>query len=40
MFQPKDGGEARPALDLVAHGALTAYHLTRKRRAMSGGTEP
>jgi hypothetical protein len=34
VFQPKDGGEARPALDLVAHGALTAYHLTRKRRAM------
>lgn len=27
-------GQARPALDLVAHGLLTAYHVTRKRRAM------
>lgn len=27
-------GHARPALDLVAHGLLTSYHITRKRRAM------
>lgn len=27
-------GHARPALDLVAHGLLTSYHVTRKRRAM------
>ena len=28
------GGNARPALDLVAHQVLTAYHVTRKRDAM------
>lgn len=27
-------GAARPALDLVAHAAVTAYHVTRKRAAM------
>jgi single-stranded DNA-binding protein len=27
-------GHARPALDLVAHGLLTSYHVTRKRKAM------
>ncbi|NIF78890.1 single-stranded DNA-binding protein [Paraburkholderia sp. Cy-641] len=27
-------GEARPALDMVAHGVLTAYHVQRRRRAM------
>ncbi len=27
-------GHARPALDLVAHLVLTAYHVTRKRDAM------
>lgn len=27
-------GQARPALDLVAHGLLTSYHVTRKRKAM------
>lgn len=27
-------GQARPALDLVAHGLLTAYHVTRKRKAV------
>ncbi|MDP2064638.1 MAG: single-stranded DNA-binding protein [Burkholderiaceae bacterium] len=27
-------GKARPALDMVAHGVLSAYHVTRKRRAM------
>lgn len=29
-------GEAKPGLDLVAHCALTPYHLTRKRRAVRG----
>jgi len=29
-------GNARPALDLVAHQVLTAYHVTRKRKAMEG----
>lgn len=27
-------GQARPALDLVAHGLLTSYHVSRKRKAM------
>ncbi|APC68151.1 single-stranded DNA-binding protein [Ralstonia pseudosolanacearum] len=27
-------GEARPALDMVAHAVLTAYHVKRKRQAM------
>ncbi|MFZ4626293.1 MAG: single-stranded DNA-binding protein, partial [Rhodoferax sp.] len=29
-------GTAKPALDLVAQQVLTAYHVTRKRRAVSG----
>jgi single-stranded DNA-binding protein len=29
-------GNAHPALDLVAHGVLTAYHVSRKRRAAQG----
>lgn len=36
-------GVAKPSLDLVAHGVLTAYHVTRKRKAVAGrqqdGTE-
>lgn len=28
-------GNPRPALDLVAHGLVTPYHVTRKRRAMA-----
>lgn len=27
-------GNARPALDLVAHAVLTSYHVTRKRNAV------
>lgn len=30
-------GEARPALDLVAHAINTAYHVSRKRQAMEDG---
>ncbi|MFM0501870.1 single-stranded DNA-binding protein [Paraburkholderia caffeinilytica] len=30
-------GEARPALDMVVHGVLTAYHVQRKRRALQPG---
>jgi len=30
-------GEARPALDMVAHAVLTAYHVSRKRQAMQDG---
>lgn len=33
VWQPKEG-EARPALDLLAHAVLTPYHITRKRNAM------
>ena len=29
-------GEARPALDVLAHQALSTYHATRKRRAVRG----
>ena len=32
VWQPKDG-EARPALDLVAHAIVSIYNVTRKRRA-------
>jgi hypothetical protein len=30
-------GEARPALDMVAHCVLTAYHVRRKRKAIQPG---
>ncbi len=29
-------GNTRPALDLIAHAVLTAYHVSRKRRAVLG----
>nr|WP_057924376.1 hypothetical protein [Burkholderia ambifaria] len=29
-------GEAKPALDMVAHAVLTAYHVKRKRAAVQG----
>jgi single-stranded DNA-binding protein len=32
-------GEARPALDLVAHAVLTAYHVSRKRQAIRNESE-
>ncbi|MBR8256674.1 single-stranded DNA-binding protein [Burkholderia ambifaria] len=32
-------GEVRPALDMVAHAVLTAYHVQRKRRAMKSGEQ-
>jgi single-stranded DNA-binding protein len=31
-------GNARPALDLIAHAVLTTYHVMRKRKAMQGKT--
>lgn len=31
-------GATRPALDMVAHAVLTAYHVERKRRAMAPPT--
>ncbi len=33
-------GEARPALDMVAHAALTSYHVSRKRQAVGKKAEP
>lgn len=33
-------GEARPGLDLVAHQVLSAYHVTKKRRAMEQADQP
>lgn len=35
VWQPKDGGEPRPVLDLLAHGVLSAFHVQRKRQAMA-----
>lgn len=32
-------GQPRPALDVVAHTVMTAYHVTRKRNAMQGQQE-
>ncbi len=29
-------GIARPSMDMVAHAVLTAYHVTKKRRAAQG----
>ncbi|MEZ0191707.1 single-stranded DNA-binding protein [Ralstonia solanacearum] len=33
-------GEARPALDMVAHAVLTAYQVKRKRRAVQRQAAP
>ncbi|WP_153074999.1 single-stranded DNA-binding protein [Paraburkholderia bonniea] len=30
-------GDAKPALDMVAHRVLTAYHVQHKRKAIQGG---
>ncbi|WP_081067558.1 single-stranded DNA-binding protein [Burkholderia stagnalis] len=32
-------GDAKPALDMVAHAVLTAYHLKRTRAAMQGSND-
>ncbi|WP_080404117.1 single-stranded DNA-binding protein [Burkholderia ubonensis] len=32
-------GDAKPALDMVAHAVLTAYHVKRKRAAMQGSND-
>ncbi|MDN7558130.1 single-stranded DNA-binding protein [Burkholderia orbicola] len=32
-------GEAKPALDMVAHAVLTAYHVKRKRADMQGSND-
>lgn len=33
-------GQAKPSCDLVAHAMLTAYHVTRKRKAVVAEAEP
>jgi single-stranded DNA-binding protein len=33
-------GLVKPALDMVAHGILSAYHVRRKRQAVSGESAP
>jgi single-stranded DNA-binding protein len=33
-------GLVKPALDMVAHGLLTAYHVRRKRQVVSGESAP
>ena len=40
IYTPRDGGEPRPSLDLVAHRVLTEYHVTRKRKAVSDAKLP
>ena len=39
VWQPANG-EARPALDLVAHALVTAYHVQRKRQQVQAKREP
>lgn len=39
VYTPKDGGEPRPSLDLLAHQVLTEYHVTRKRKAVQDAAE-
>lgn len=39
IWTPKDGGEPRPALDMVAHAVLTAYAVQRKREAARPGRD-
>lgn len=33
-------GNVRPALDMTAHAVLSPYHVTRKRKAISGSDMP
>ena len=39
VYTPANG-EPRPSVDLVAHAAVTAYHVTRKRQAMNASEAP
>ena len=40
IYHPRDGGEPRPSLDLVAHKVLTEYHVQRNRKAVQGDKAP
>ncbi len=33
-------GDAKPALDLVVHGVLSAYHVRKRREAISQASDP
>jgi single-stranded DNA-binding protein len=35
-WTPRDGGEPRVSLDLLAHAAVSPYHVQRKRQATAG----
>ena len=35
IYTPRDGGEPRPSIDLLAHRVLTEYHVARKRKAVA-----
>ncbi len=34
VYQPRDGGDPRPSVDLLAHKVLTEYHVKRRREAV------
>ncbi len=36
VYTPRDGGEPRPSLDLLAHAVLSPYHVKRRREAIAG----
>ena len=38
VYTPANG-EPRPSLDMQAHAAITAYHVTRKRQAVQEGRQ-
>lgn len=40
IYTPRDGGEPRPSLDLLAHRVLSAYHVSKTRRAVQDGNAP
>lgn len=37
IFHPRNGGEPRVSLDVVAHAVTTTYHVQRKRKAVGSG---
>jgi len=40
IYTPRDGGEPRASLDLVAHRVLSAYHVSKARKAVQDATAP
>ena len=39
IYTPRDGGEPRPSLDLLAHAILSPYHVKRRREAVAGNRD-